>query len=157
MVTLDSFDLSLLAAIQQDGRLTNQDLAERVNLSASQCSRRRLRLETAGVIRGYRAVLLARALHLEIAAFMQVTLTAHTRENAESFKALVREREEVLDAFTLTGEGDYLLRVVTRNLDALSRLVNDVLLTHPAVARVQSRIVLDRLKEHGALPLGHMT
>ncbi|MCG8360401.1 MAG: Lrp/AsnC family transcriptional regulator [Kiloniellales bacterium] len=157
MVTLDSFDLSLLAAIQQDGRLTNQDLAERVNLSASQCSRRRLRLETAGVIRGYRAVLSARALHLEIAAFMQVTLTAHTRENAESFKALVREREEVLDAFTLTGEADYLLRVVTRNLDALSRLVNDVLLTHPAVARVQSRIVLDRLKEHGALPLGHMT
>ncbi len=153
MIDIDPFDLTLLASLQEDGRLTNQQLAERVNLSASQCSRRRLRLETAGVIRGYRAVLSARALDLEIAAFVQITLATHTQENAESFQALIRNSPEILDAYTLTGEADYLLRVVTRNLDALSRLVNDRLLPHPSVARVQSRIVLERLKENGPLPL----
>lgn len=153
MLDIDPFDLTLLASLQEDGRLTNQQLAERVNLSASQCSRRRLRLEAEGVIRGYRAVLSARALDLEITAFIQVTLATHTMENAERFQALIRDSQEVLDAYTLTGEADYLLRVVTRDLEALSRLVNDRLLPHPAVARVQSRIVLDRLKENGPLPL----
>ena len=153
MADLDSFDLALLSALQDDGRLTNQELAERVNLSASQCSRRRLRLESAGIVRGYRAVLSARALDLEIAAFVQVTLAAHSKESAESFAALLKERAEILEAYALTGDTDYLFRVVTRDLEALSKLVSDVLLPHPAVARVQSRIVLDRLKEHGPLPI----
>ena len=153
MADLDSFDLALLSALQDDGRLTNQELAERVNLSASQCSRRRLRLEAAGIIRGYRAVLSARSLDLEIGAFVQVTLAAHSKDIAESFAGLLRERSEILEAYALTGDTDYLFRVVTRDLDALSRLVNDVLLPHPAVARVQSRIVLERLKEHGPLPI----
>ena len=157
MTPLDGFDLALLAALQEDGRLTNQELAERVNLSASQCSRRRLRLEQEGVVRGYRAVLSARALHLTIVAFVQVTLAAHSKENAENFKQLVRQRPEILDGYTLTGEADYLLRVVTADLEALSDFVNEVLLPHPAVARVQSRIVLDRLKEAGPLPFTHLT
>ncbi len=157
MTPLDGFDLALLAALQEDGRLTNQELAERVNLSASQCSRRRLRLEQEGVVRGYRAVLSARALHLTIVAFVQVTLAAHSKENAENFKQLVRQRPEILDGYTLTGEADYLLRVVTADLEALSDFVNEVLLPHPAVARVQSRIVLDRLKEAGPLPFTHLS
>lgn len=153
---LDRFDLALLAALQQDGRLTNQELAERVNLSASQCSRRRLRLEQEGLIRGYRAVLSARTLGLDIVAFVQVTLAAHSKENAESFKRLVQETPEILEGFTLTGEADYLLKVVTSDLDALSDFVNEVLLPHAAVARVQSRIVLDRLKDGGPLPFTHL-
>ena len=153
---LDRFDLALLAALQADGRLTNQELAERVNLSASQCSRRRLRLEQEGLIRGYRAVLSARTLGLDIVAFVQVTLGAHSKENAESFKQLVQRTPEILEGFTLTGEADYLLKVVTSTLDALSDFVNDVLLPHPAVARVQSRIVLDRLKDGGPLPFNHL-
>ncbi len=157
MTPLDGFDLALLAALQEDGRLTNQELAERVNLSASQCSRRRLRLEQEGVVRGYRAVLSARALHLTITAFVQLTLAAHSQENAESFKQLVQQRPEILDGYTLTGEADYLLRVVTADLEALSDFVNEVLLPHPAVARVQSRIVLDRLKEAGPLPFTHLS
>ena len=154
---LDRFDLALLAALQRDGRLTNQELAERVNLSASQCSRRRLRLEQEGMIRGYRAVLSARSLALDIVAFVQVTLAAHSKENAESFKRLVQDTPEILEGFTLTGEADYLLKVVTSDLDALSAFVNDVMLPHPAVARVQSRIVLDRLKDCGPLPFTHLT
>jgi DNA-binding Lrp family transcriptional regulator len=157
MITLDDFDLVLLAALQQDGRLTNQELAERVNLSASQCSRRRLRLEAAGIIAGYRATIDAPAVGLDIAAFMQVTLVAHSKSNAERFKTLVRERPEILDAYTLTGDADYLLRVVTTDLAALSRFVSDVLLPHGTVARVESRIVLDRLKQDGPLPLGRVS
>ena len=153
---LDRFDLALLAALQQDGRLTNQELAERVNLSASQCSRRRLRLEQDGLIRGYRAVLSARSLALDIVAFVQVTLAAHSKEHAESFKRLVQTRPEILEGFTLTGEADYLVKVVTSDLDALSDFVNDVMLPHPAVARLQSRIVLDRLKDGGPLPFTHL-
>ncbi|MGF1609105.1 MAG: Lrp/AsnC family transcriptional regulator [Kiloniellales bacterium] len=156
MINLDQFDLALLAALQQDGRLTNQELAGRVNLSASQCSRRRLRLEAAGIIAGYRATIDASAVGLGIAAFVQVTLVAHSNANAERFKALVRERPEILEAYTLTGDADYLLRVVTADLAALARFISDVLLPHGTVARVESRIVLDRLKENGALPFGQV-
>ena len=117
-------------------------------------SGRRLRLEGAGIIAGYRAVIDAPAVGLDIAAFIQVTLIAHSKANAERFKALVREQPEILEAYTLTGDADYMLRVVTADLAALARFVSDVLLPHGTVARVESRIVLDRLKEGGALPFG---
>ena len=150
---LDAFDLRLLAALQDNGRLTNQEVGERIGLSPSQCSRRRAALEAAGLIRGYHADLAAEALGFRLLAFIQVTLATHSGDNAEKFRALVRRLDEVQEAYAMTGDADYLLKAVLPDLRDLSALVNDVLLRHESVARVRSSIVLDRLKEAGRLPV----
>ncbi|WP_458094702.1 Lrp/AsnC family transcriptional regulator [Roseomonas sp. WA12] len=153
-VTLDAIDLRLLAALQRDGRLTNQQAGEAVGLSPSQCSRRRLALEAAGVIRGYHVELAAEPLGLRLLVFVQVTLATHSRDNAQRFRELVSRLEEVQEAYAMTGDADYLLKAVVPDLKDLSALVNDVLLPHESVARVRSSIVLERLKESNRLPLG---
>ena len=150
---LDSIDLRLLAALQEDGRLTNQQVGERIGLSPSQCSRRRLALEAAGAIRGYHAELAASALGLRLLVFINVTLATHSRDNAQRFRELVARLDEVQEAYAMTGDADYLLKAVVPELKDLSALVNDVLLPHESVARVRSSIVLDRLKESNRLPL----
>jgi len=150
---LDAIDLRLLAALQDDGRLTNQQAGELVGLSPSQCSRRRLALEARGIIRGYHAALAAEPLGLRLLVFVQVTLAAHSRDNASRFRDLVDRIEEVQEAYATTGDADYLLKAIVPDLKDLSALVNDVLLPHGSVARVRSSIVLDRLKESGRLPL----
>ncbi|MBP0494195.1 Lrp/AsnC family transcriptional regulator [Pararoseomonas indoligenes] len=156
VVELDGIDLRLLAALQEDGRLTNQQLGERAGLSPSQCSRRRTALEAAGIIRGYRAELAAEPLGLHLLVFVQVTLATHSRDNAQRFRELVTRLEEVQEAYAMTGDADYLLKAVVGDLKDLSALVNDVLLPHESVARVRSSIVLDRLKESGRLPLSRL-
>ncbi|HEX2942771.1 MAG TPA: Lrp/AsnC family transcriptional regulator [Rhodopila sp.] len=152
-VDVDAFDLRLLLALQDDARLTNQQIGERIGLSPSQCSRRRAALEAAGLIRGYRAELAAEALGLHVLAFIQVTLAAHSAENAQRFRDLLSRVQEVQEAYAMTGDTDYLLKAIVPDLKGLSRLVNDVLLAHDTVARVRSSIVLDRLKDSGRLPL----
>jgi len=152
-VMLDAIDLRLLAALQEDGRLTNQQAGERVGLSPSQCSRRRLALEASGIIRGYHAELAAEPLGLALLVFVQVTLATHSRDNAQRFRELVSRIEAVQEAYALTGDADYLIKAVVRDLKDLSALVNDVLLPHESVARVRSSIVLDRLKESKRLPI----
>ncbi|XUM23411.1 Lrp/AsnC family transcriptional regulator [Bradyrhizobium oligotrophicum S58] len=153
MISIDSFDLRILAALQDDGRLTNQELAEIAGLSASQCSRRRMRLEEDGVIAGYRAQLASLALGFELIAFIQITLATHSPDNAERFRALVNRIDDIQEAYALTGDSDYLLKVVLRDLKSLSNIVNNVLMPHQSVAHVRSSIVLDRLKESAKLPL----
>lgn len=150
---LDRFDLRILAALQDDGRLTTQELAERVHLSPSQCSRRRLRLEGEGYIRGYRADLDSGRLGFGLVTIVNVTLATHNHDNARRFADLVRRLPQVLEAHALTGEMDYLLKVVTLDLKALAAFVNEVLLPHESVQHVKSSIVLQTLKEAAPLPL----
>ncbi len=150
---MDQFDRNILYELQRDARLTNNDLSERVNLSPSQCSRRRMQLEEAGFIRGYFAGLDRLKLGLGIINIITVTLDTHNRDNARRFANLVNELPEVLEAHALTGEMDYLMKVVTPDLKALSEFVNDVLLPHDAVHHVKSAIVLETLKDTHALPL----
>lgn len=150
---LDGFDLGILASLQEDARLTNQQLGERIGLSASQCSRRRAALEAAGLIRGYRAELAAEALGLHVLAFIQVTLAAHSGANARRFRDLLAQVEEIQEAYAMTGDTDYLLKAIVPDLKGLSRLVNETLLAHETVARVRSSIVLEKLKDTGRLPL----
>jgi DNA-binding Lrp family transcriptional regulator len=153
MISADAFDLKILAALQDDGRLTNQELADIAGLSASQCSRRRMRLEEEGVISGYRAELAGAALGFELIAFIQITLATHSPDNAKKFRSLVNRVEEIQEAYALTGDADYLLKAVLRDLKSLSDIVNNVLMPHQSVAHVRSSIVLDRLKESAKLPL----
>jgi DNA-binding Lrp family transcriptional regulator len=153
MISLDAFDLKILRALQDDGRLTNQELADIAGLSASQCSRRRMRLEEEKVISGYRAELASEALGFGVIAFIQITLATHSPDNAKKFRALVGRIDDIQEAYSLTGDSDYVLKAVLRDLKSLSDIVNDVLMPHPSVAHVRSSIVLDRLKESGKLPL----
>jgi DNA-binding Lrp family transcriptional regulator len=153
-MTLDSADFRLLAALQDNGALTNQELAEVVHLSASQCSRRRQRLEQDGVIRRYRADLDASKVGFGITVFIFVALATHSRNNSQRFRDLVTTMAMVQEAHALTGDSDYLLKVVVADLRALSVLVNDVLLPHEAVDRVRSSIVLETLKDDAKLPIG---
>ena len=153
---MDSFDVKLLAALQSDGRLTNDELARAVGLSGSQCSRRRQALEEATVIAGYRAHLDPEALGLHVTVFVQVTLATHSPDNSKRFQKLIDGLPEVQEAYSLTGEADYLIKLIVTDLKALSRILNEVFLPHASVAHVRSSIVLDRLKQTSALPLGHL-
>lgn len=153
MISLDAFDFKILRALQDDGRLTNQNLAEIAGLSPSQCSRRRMRLEEEKVISGYRAELASDALGFGVVAFIQITLATHSPDNAKKFRALVNRIDDIQEAYSLTGDADYVIKAVLRDLKSLSQMVNDVLMPHPSVAHVRSSIVLDRLKESGKLPL----
>lgn len=150
---IDLFDRKLLALLQHDGRLTNAELAEKVNLSPSQCSRRRQRLEETSVIRGYRAELDRDRLGFGFVNIISVTLATHNRDNARNFRSLVSRLPEVQEAHALTGEMDYFLKVVTPDLKALSEFVNQVLLPHESVQHVKTAIVLDTLKDSSALPI----
>jgi len=156
MISIDGFDLKMLVALQGDGRLTNQQLADAVGLSASQCSRRRMRLEEEGVIAGYHADLDSERLGFNVIAFVHITLATHSPDNARHFRDLVQRVDDVQEAYSLTGDADYLLKVILRDLKSLSDIVNNVLMPHPSVAHVRSSIVLDRLKVTAKLPLQDM-
>jgi DNA-binding Lrp family transcriptional regulator len=153
---MDDFDIRILRALQEDGRLTNHELAERAGLSPSQCSRRRAAMEAAGVVARYHAVLSPEALGLDVLVFVHVTLSTHSPDNARQFRVLMETLDEVQEAYSLTGESDYLVKLSVPTLQVLSRLLADVFLAHPTVARVRSSIVLDRLKETGRLPLTYL-
>ncbi|WP_049645489.1 Lrp/AsnC family transcriptional regulator [Candidatus Rhodobacter oscarellae] len=149
---LDAVDKQLLAALQRDAHLTSEALGQKLNLSSSQAGRRRQRLEQAGLIAGYTARLDPAQLGLNVQAFVQVQMATHDPEKVRTFAHVVAARTEVVSAWTLTGEADYLLRVFTQDLSALNTLIHQVLLPHPAVARVQSQIVMDQFKADAPLP-----
>ncbi|MEM7523278.1 MAG: Lrp/AsnC family transcriptional regulator [Pseudomonadota bacterium] len=150
---LDAFDRRLLALLQDDASLTNAALAERVALSPSQCSRRRIALEQAGYIRAYRAELDAAMLGYGVEAFTRVTLGDHAENTADDIARFFDGLPEVQAAYTLTGDADYLLHVRVRSLDDLAAFVHNRLLPHPKVAQVRSDIVLQRAGRRKGVPL----
>ena len=150
---LDAIDSRLLAALQDNAMLTAQDLSARLNLSPSQAARRRQRLEAEGYITRYRAELAPDKLGLGVEAFIRIVMATHTEQNARDFVRMTRAQPQITGAWTLTGEADYLLRVFCTDLSALNRLVQQVLLPHAAVSRVQSQIVMERVKPDAPLPI----
>ena len=125
---LDRTDLRMLEVLQSDGRITNADLAEKVNLSASACLRRLQRLEQTGVITGYAAQVDPRAVGLGLQAFVRVQLERHDAESIAHFVRRIEESKEVVACHALTGDMDYLLHVVVEDLDHFSRFLLDRLL-----------------------------
>jgi DNA-binding Lrp family transcriptional regulator len=153
---MDDFDVKLLKALQEDGALTNNELAERIGLSASQCSRRRAALEESGVIESYHAVLSPAAIGLDVLVFIRVGLATQSPDSGEAFVRLIAGIEEVQEAYSLTGDADFLLKMAVPDLKTMSHLLNDVLLPHRSVAHVHSYVVLDRVKETARLPLRYL-
>jgi DNA-binding Lrp family transcriptional regulator len=152
MRMLDPTDTLLLAALQKNAHLTAQELSDMLHLSASQIGRRKQRLESDGYIECYVARLDANRLGLAVQGFVQVHLGTHGPEHSTSFARLVDSCPEITSAWTMTGDADYLLRVYCADLASLNDLIHNILLPHPAVARVQSQIVMDQLKRDSPLP-----
>lgn len=153
MTELDRTDLRILAVLQGEGRITNAELAERVNLSPSACLRRLQRLESEGVLTGYTAQVDPQAVGLGLQAFVRVQLAKHEAEAVERFAAQVNAWDEVVACYALTGDMDYLLQIYVSDLQDFSRFLLDRLLNATGVADVNSSFVLRTVKRSPALPL----
>lgn len=153
MTELDRTDLRILAVLQSEGRITNAELAERVNLSPSACLRRLQRLESEGVLTGYTAQVEPQAIGLGLQAFVRVQLAKHEAEAVERFAAQVNAWDEVVACYALTGDMDYLLHIYVTDLQDFSRFLLDRLLNATGVADVNSSFVLRTVKRSQALPL----
>lgn len=152
-MTLDHFDRKILDALQKDGSLTNGSLSEIVNLSPSQCSRRRAGLEEAGLIEGYKARLNAGKLGFGIRAIVRVNLRLHGKEGDTEFSRWLARRAEVQSAFSVSGDADYVLDVRVPDLESYTEFVHEQLLIQPQVAQVRSEFVLKTLKDSDTLDL----
>ncbi len=157
VVPLDAIDRRILAALQSQGRMTYDELAAQVSLSASATLRRVKRLEDSGVIAGYVALVAPERVGLGLTAYINVRLEKHTdahkRSPMDAFTAAVQAWPEVVECAALTGEMDYLLRVVVQDMAHYSRFIMEQLLRHPAVQDCKSSFVLRRLKGTTALPV----
>jgi len=152
-IELDRTDLQLLAELQRSGRQTNAELAERVHLSASACLRRVQRLEREGVIAGYRAEVDPERVGLGLQAFVRVQLSRHDAEAIAAFGDFVNAWDEVVTCHALTGDMDYLLQIVVKDLDHFSHFLLDRLLNQAGVADVNSSFVLRTVKAFRGMPL----
>ena len=153
-ITLDATDCRILAVLQEEGRISNLDLAERISLSPSACLRRMRLLEEQGVIEHYRACLSREKLGFELEAFVQVSMRNEENQWHERFAEALREWPEVVGAFVVTGESHYLLRVLAHNLKHYSDFVLNRLYKAPGVMDIRSNIVLQTLKDEAGAPVG---
>ena len=151
--SLDAIDYRLLQHLQENARLTNVDLAERVGLSASPCLRRLKRLEADGIIKGYMTLVDQNAIGLPVSIFVSVTLKQQTEAALEEFEARIRTLPQVMECYLMTGTADYLLRVVTADLAAYERFLKDHLTRIPAIASIQSSFALKQVSFRTALPI----
>ena len=154
-IVLDKIDLKILQVLQENGRLTNVELSERVALSPSPCLRRLKQLEDAGVIQRYAALLSPAAIELGLQAFIRVTLNK-AGGGREKFDEAVQGWQEILSCFALTGETDYMLRAFFVDMEHFSHFVLEVLLNQEGVQDARSSFVLREVKKTTALPLNHL-
>jgi len=152
-MAFDKFDRAILAALQQDGRVTNVQLASRVNLSESACLRRVRALEEAGVIDRYVALLSQQKVGLPGSVLVQIGLHREEERDLAAFEQAVREIPEVMECYLMTGEFDYLLRVVVTDMADFERLHKDQLTRLPGVARVNSSVTIRTVLKKTELPL----
>jgi DNA-binding Lrp family transcriptional regulator len=149
--TIDDNDRKMLDLLRQNGRLTNQELADLIGLSASQCSRRRIALEQAGLILGYHAQLSPEADGAPVMGVVEVRLLNHTAEAVDIFNDFVRQAVSIRDVLKLTGDYDYLLKVAVADLASLSRLIQELAGLRNCVGHLRTSVVLERLKESGVV------
>ncbi len=150
---IDPTDQRILAALQQDGRLSNVDLAERIGLSASPCLRRVRLLEEAKIIRGYHAVVDQVKAGLPVSVFVSVKLERQREADMKRFETAVRRFPEVLECYLMTGSRDYLLRVVARDLADYERFLKATLTRIEGVASIESSFALAQVKHTAVLPI----
>ena len=150
---LDEIDRRIVRALQADGRMSNQDLADKVGLSASPCARRVRLLEEAGIIEGYVAVVDQNKLGLPVSVFASIKLERQREEELDRFGAAVARWPEVADCYLMTGPRDYLLRIIVSDLAAYERFLKEKLTRLGGIASIESSFALEQVKYSNILPL----
>ncbi|WP_026349685.1 Lrp/AsnC family transcriptional regulator [Bordetella sp. FB-8] len=154
---IDRVDRKILAELQRDGRLSNQELADRVSLSPSPCLRRVRRLEEQGYIKGYVALVDPERVGLGLLAYITIRLNKHidgSHAPMGDFAQAVQTWPEVVECYAMTGDMDYLLRIQVADLAHFSRFAMDTLMRHPAVVDMRSFFALQQIKQTTELPVG---
>lgn len=149
----DDVDRKILAALQSDGRMTSQALADRVGLSPSPCARRVRNLEASGVIKGYVAVVDQIAVGLPVSVFASIRLERQREDELDRFADAIAHWPEVVDCYLMTGQRDYLMRIVVEDVAAYERFLKNKLTRLDGVASIESSFALGQLKRSNALPI----
>ncbi|HYP58004.1 MAG TPA: Lrp/AsnC family transcriptional regulator [Beijerinckia sp.] len=150
---LDAIDRKILAALQADGRMTIQELADTVGLSATPCARRVRMLEDEGIIKGYVAIVDQTKVGLPISVFVSVKLERQREEELDRFSQAVSRWSEVAECYLMTGQRDYLLRVIVSDLESYERFLKDKLTRLDGVASIESSFALGQIKQSHAVPI----
>ncbi len=150
---LDRIDRKILSLLQRNARISNAELAERVNLSPTPCLRRLRKLQDSGLIERYTVILNQKALGLQMSAFVFVILEKNTRENGEAFESALEDLAEVTECCVVAGRHDYVLRVVTRSLEDYERFLKERLAEVEVIAGLESMIILNQSMQRHELPL----
>lgn len=153
IVKLDEIDRKILRALQADSKMSVGDLAEKVGLSASPCARRIRLLEKAGVIKGYTAIVDQKRVGLPISAFASIKLERQREEDLDRFAESVSRWPEVLDCYLMTGQRDYLMRIVAADLEAYERFIKDKLTRLDNIASIETSFALGQVKRSEVLPI----
>ncbi|MBL4680058.1 MAG: Lrp/AsnC family transcriptional regulator [Pseudomonadales bacterium] len=151
--SLSDLDRQILMHLQSDGRISNQELSERVGTSTASCWRRVKTLEQAGIIDSYTALLNRENLGLGLCVFVHVTLSRHNKKNTQAFEKSIQHRAEIMECFATTGDADFILRVVTKSISSFDQFLEDFLFELPEISQIRSNIALRELKFDTALPL----
>jgi DNA-binding Lrp family transcriptional regulator len=153
MIDLDELDVAILRALQADGRISNVELAQRINLSPPATHTRLKRLQEQGTIRQYVALLDQEQVGYDMTCFVNISLQLHQVEELEGFRDIINELPQVLECYHVTGEFDYLLKVVVHDRKDLQRFVVEQITPIPGVARIYTSLVLSEVKATTALPI----
>ncbi|MFP8967606.1 Lrp/AsnC family transcriptional regulator [Pokkaliibacter sp. CJK22405] len=156
-MSFNRYDRRILDILQQEGRISNQDLADRIQLSPSPCLRRVKRLEDEGIIEGYRAHLNARKLGLSLMAFIQISMDRHTPARFANFEQLVGSYPEVLECHLITGQSaDYVLKILVKDMDAFQDFLLNRITTIEGVTGVHSSFVMKSPINKSAISTDHL-
>jgi len=150
---LDRYDRHILATLQDDGRISNQQLADQVGLSSAACWRRVKTLDEKGILKKYTALVNPEALGYDLCVLIMVTLIRHQQDHATEFQQAVQGYPEVLQCFAVTGDADYVLRVIIQCMAAYDRFLNDKIFSLPGVSQVRSNFALREIKNETAIPI----
>lgn len=150
---LDRYDRHILAALQDDGRISNQQLADKVGLSSAACWRRVKTLDEKGILKKYTALVNPEAMGYDLCVLIMVTLIRHRQDHATEFQQAVQGYPEVLQCFAVTGDADYVLRVIIQSMAAYDRFLNDKIFSLPGVSQVKSNFALREIKNETAIPI----
>ena len=153
MISLDSIDLKILSELQNDGSLSNIELARRIHLSPSPCLARVRTLEAAGVIDRYVALTNAAALGLGLNVFINISLKSQSKESLGHFVQRICEHDEVMECYLMTGDSDYLIRVAVADIAALEKFILEQLTPIPGIEKIRSSFALKQVRYKTALPL----
>lgn len=154
MEPIDRIDLKIIAAVQLDGRISVNDLAEQVGLSASPCARRLRILEERGIIKGYTATIDQMKVGLPVSAFASIKLERQREEDLDHFSRAIMQWPEVVDCYLMTGQRDYLLRIVVADLQAYEAFLKSKLTRLDGIASIETSFALDQIKRSEVLPIG---